>query len=51
MAMQARHGTATKVFQDRRRPRGGQTNEQRDLLEEYESEKTEKPVSEWDNVT
>jgi hypothetical protein len=52
MAMQARHGKTTTVFHDRRQGRGGQTNEERNLLEEYESEKEPKlPPSEWDNAT
>lgn len=51
MAMQARHGRTTTVFKDRRMPRGGQTNEQRELLEEYESEKDQGYPSEWDNAT
>lgn len=52
MAMQARHGKTTQVFHDRRQPRGGQINEERNLLEEYETEKEVKLLpSEWDNVT
>lgn len=36
VAMKLRHGRTTSVMKDRRTPRGGNFNEQRVLLEEYE---------------
>lgn len=38
VAMKNRHGKTTSVMHDRRQPRGGQRNEMRDFLDEYEEE-------------
>jgi len=39
VAMRARYGKTTSVHKDRRAPRGGQTNEQRGWMAEWEDEK------------
>lgn len=55
IAMKKRYGQTTSVMKDRRLPRGGQTNESRNLLTEWEDEQEEARLArlrhEWSEVT